>query len=87
MAQELLSRGADVNCQMVDGASPAFIAAQNGHFRMLKFLVANKANINLARKVGQCLVFSHFHFFVFFPALLIIIHLSVSCVMFLTKTF
>ena len=38
---------------MVDGATPLFIAAQNGHAKMLKFLISKGAKPNMKRKVGQ----------------------------------
>ena len=51
MAEELISRAADIEVQMVDGATPLFISAQNGHLKMLKFLLGKGANPNTKRKV------------------------------------
>jgi ankyrin repeat protein len=38
---------------MQDGATPAFVASQNGHTETLALLLANKADINAANKVQQ----------------------------------
>jgi ankyrin repeat protein len=35
------------------GATPAFIASQNGHTDIVALLLANKADINLADNVQQ----------------------------------
>ena len=52
VAEELLTHGADIHVQMVDGATPLFITAQNGHYKMLKFLLSKGAKPNLTRKVS-----------------------------------
>lgn len=44
---------------MVDGATPLFIAAQNGHLAMMKFLLEHGADANAPRKVGLSLELSH----------------------------
>lgn len=51
VAEELLNNGADIHAQMVDGATPLFIAAQNGHVKMLKFLLAKGAKVDMTREV------------------------------------
>jgi ankyrin repeat protein len=38
---------------MQDGATPAYIASQEGHTETLALLLANKADINAADKVDQ----------------------------------
>ena len=50
--QELLDRGADIHAQMVDGATPLFITAQNGHNELLKFLLKKGAEVDIKRKVS-----------------------------------
>lgn len=51
VVEELLSCGADFHTQMVDGASPLFISSQNGHLKMVKFLLSKGARPSIARKV------------------------------------
>jgi hypothetical protein len=41
---ELLARGVPANCVMSDGWTPLFSAAQQGHPRVVKILLENKAN-------------------------------------------
>ena len=36
---------------MVDGATPLFITAQNGHNELLKFLLKKGAEVDIKRKV------------------------------------
>jgi ankyrin repeat protein len=38
---------------MQNGTTPAYIASQNGHTETLALLLANKADINAAKKVQQ----------------------------------
>jgi len=51
VVEELVSNGADVQCQMVDGASPLFISSQNGHLQMVRYLLGKGAKPAMARKV------------------------------------
>jgi ankyrin repeat protein len=44
---------------MQDGATPAFIASQNGHTEILALLLANKADINAASEVQQFKTFKY----------------------------
>ena len=37
---------------MVDGATPLFITAQNGHNELLKFLLKKGAEVDIKRKVN-----------------------------------
>ena len=37
---------------MVDGATPLFITAQNGHNELLKFLLKKGAEVDIKRKVS-----------------------------------
>ena len=41
------------------GATPAYIASQNGHTEILALLLANKADINAAKKVHQFKIFKY----------------------------
>ena len=42
---------------MQDGATPAYIASENGHTETLALLLANKADINAASEVQQLKIF------------------------------
>ena len=44
---------------MQNGATPAYIASQNGHTETLALLLANKADINAAMKVHQFKIFEY----------------------------
>jgi hypothetical protein len=44
---------------MQDGATPAYIASRNGHTETLALLLANKADINAAKKVQQFKIFKY----------------------------
>jgi ankyrin repeat protein len=44
---------------MQRGATPAFMASQNGHTETLALLLANKADINAAKKVQQIKIFEY----------------------------
>jgi hypothetical protein len=44
---------------MQDGITPAFIASQIGHTETLALLLANKADINAAKKVQQFKIFKY----------------------------
>ncbi len=46
---------------MQDGTTPALIASQNGHTETLALLLANKADINAARKVHQLKTFVYLY--------------------------
>ena len=48
-----MNRGADIQAQMVDGATPLFITAQNGHHELLKFLLKKGAEVDIKRKVSK----------------------------------
>jgi ankyrin repeat protein len=41
------------------GATPAYIASQNGYTEILALLLANKADINAALKVQQLKMFKY----------------------------
>ena len=53
VVEELLREGADIHTQMVDGATPIFISAQNGHLKMLKFLLSKGSSTSMCRKVSD----------------------------------
>ena len=53
VVKELLDRGADIHAQMVDGATPLFITAQNGHNHLLSFLITQGAEVDVKRKVSM----------------------------------
>ena len=42
---------------MQDGTTPAYIASQNGHTQTLALLLANKADMNSAKKAQQLIIF------------------------------
>jgi ankyrin repeat protein len=44
---------------MKDGATPAFMASENGHTETLALLLANKADINATDAVQQLKVFEY----------------------------
>jgi hypothetical protein len=44
---------------MQHGATPAFMASQNGHTETLALLLANKADINAADEVQQFKIFEY----------------------------
>jgi ankyrin repeat protein len=44
---------------MQSGATPAFIASENGHTEILALLLANKADINAASEVQQFKIFKY----------------------------
>ena len=46
---------------MQDGATPAFVASRKGHTETLALLLANKADINAARKVHQFRIFQYLY--------------------------
>ncbi|XP_065925741.1 ankyrin repeat domain-containing protein 50-like [Magallana gigas] len=50
--QLLLNKGADINLCESAGASPLYIACQNGHNTTVQLLLSNKADINLCAKNG-----------------------------------
>jgi ankyrin repeat protein len=53
----LASLGADMNAESGDGATPVFIAAQEGHLEVVKALASLGANVNAARQSGATPVF------------------------------
>jgi len=57
VVEELLDHNADLHMQMVDGASPLFISSQNGHLKMVKFLLSKAARPSMARKVCSHICF------------------------------
>jgi ankyrin repeat protein len=42
-----------------DGATPTYIASEEGHTEILALLLANKADINAARTVQQLKIFKY----------------------------
>ncbi len=50
----LLASGSDPNSQNESGVTPLMIAAQNGHIKMVRFLLNKGAKPNLKRKVRKC---------------------------------
>jgi hypothetical protein len=44
---------------MQDGSTPAYVASAKGHTETLALLLANKADINAAKKVQQFKVFKY----------------------------
>ncbi len=44
---------------MQTGATPAYVASENGHTQTLALLLANKADINAAMKVQQFKMFKY----------------------------
>ncbi len=44
---------------MQNGATPAYIASEQGHTEILALLLANKADINAAKKVQQLKTFNY----------------------------
>ncbi|KAG5867645.1 hypothetical protein JTB14_006721 [Gonioctena quinquepunctata] len=52
VVKELIKKGAKVNSHMKDKASPLFIAAQNGHFKVLVYLLAQGAEPDSRRTDG-----------------------------------
>ena len=44
---------------MQDGATPAFIASEQGHTEIMALLLANKADINAGSEVHQFKVFKY----------------------------
>lgn len=43
-----------------DGATPLFVASQNGHLPLVRFLIAKGANVNHKRKVNNSILFLTF---------------------------
>ncbi|CAH1991966.1 unnamed protein product [Acanthoscelides obtectus] len=52
IVKELIKRGAKVNSHMKDKATPLFIAAQNGHYKILVYLLAQGAEPDFRRTDG-----------------------------------
>jgi ankyrin repeat protein len=50
---ELIKAGADVNQATSDGATPLFLAAQNGHESCVALLIQAGADVRKARKDGH----------------------------------
>jgi hypothetical protein len=44
---------------MQSGDTPAYMASEKGHTEILALLLANKADINAARKVQQLKIFNY----------------------------
>ena len=58
MVKKLIERGARVDASQKDGTNAAYVAAQNGHFDVLKLLIQNHSNlINLKGYKGQLPLF------------------------------
>jgi ankyrin repeat protein len=53
VVRELIQAGANVNLAMNDGATPAYVASQNGHTDVLALLLKNGADVNLAVNDGR----------------------------------
>ena len=49
----LLANKADVNASNHNGATPLYVAAQNGHTEVVKLLLANKADVNARHTDGR----------------------------------
>jgi ankyrin repeat protein len=58
-AVKILSERCELNARTVKDDSPVLIAALNGHSEIVKYLVANKADVNVANKAGLTPLF-HF---------------------------
>ncbi|XP_068901879.1 putative ankyrin repeat protein RF_0381 [Tenebrio molitor] len=51
-AVKILSERCELNARTVKDDTPVLIAALNGHSEIVKYLVANKADVNVANKAG-----------------------------------
>ncbi|XP_056000538.1 ankyrin-1-like [Ostrea edulis] len=51
--QYLLDNGADINLRHETGASPLYMACENGHYNTVQLLLNNGADINLCTKNGS----------------------------------
>ena len=54
MAELLLSKGADVNGAAANGATPLYMAAQQGHLAIAELLLSKGAGINPAKGGALC---------------------------------
>ena len=53
MLRALIEAGADVNKAMDNGATPLYMAAQNGHEAVVRALIEFGADVNKARDNGR----------------------------------
>jgi ankyrin repeat protein len=53
LAELFINRGADVNAQTRNGATPLHHAVYHGHMEMVKYLMAKGADANIANNDGE----------------------------------
>lgn len=62
----LVEHGALVNVQSQNGFTPLYMAAQENHDRVVKYLLANGANQNLATEVCLIIMNTHLYNFIYY---------------------